>query len=238
MEKNYQVKARLVCSVAFLIMAVLWVCFSGSCKTTDGDVLAAKAMGFVSPLRQERVYNGEPQPIEAQSSTATAPPFVVTYYTSEEACAAREGGKSKAPAGAGLYYVRVEQGGGLDPELSVIVEYLIEKAQVTILADEKQSAYYNGDPKRVMAVSEPPLTLSFSYYPNAEAREAAARAFSQPGGDTEVSASSALKGFTRVGRAPIEQGVYYVLVFFPGDENCHAAYKEVEFTIGPPVRRR
>jgi hypothetical protein len=137
-----------------------------------------------------------------------------------------------------LYYVRVKRpgGNGFAPGADTIVEYQIEKASVTILADESQGAYYDGNPKRVLAVSEPSFALSFSYYPNAETRDAAARAFSQP--DTQASVSEALKGFKRVERAPIEQGIYYVLVFFPGDENYQGIYKKVEFTIGPPVRRR
>jgi hypothetical protein len=127
-------------------------------------------------------------------------------------------------------------GNGFAAGEDVIVEYLIEKASVAVFADENPGAYYDGNPKRVLASSEPPFTLSFSYYPNAETRDAAARAFSQP--DIQASVSEALRGFRRVERAPIEQGVYSVLVFFPGDENYYGAYKKVEFTIGPPVRRR
>jgi hypothetical protein len=238
MKINFSGWPRALTFAALLGAVIFSASFSGSCKTAGGagEEEFAEAAAFVSPHRQRRVYNGAGQPVEALPSREDAPPFIVTYYTSMEAREAREGGTDYPPSEAGLYYVRVGRpgGGGFAPGEDVLVEYQIEKAEVTILADETQSAYYDGNPKRVLAVCEPSFTLSFSYYPNAEIRDAAVRSFSQGGGH----APAALRNFTRIERAPIERGVYYVLVFFPGNANYKAAYKEVNFTIVPPARRR
>ncbi|MDR0388713.1 MAG: hypothetical protein LBH73_01425, partial [Spirochaetaceae bacterium] len=71
--------------------------------------------------------------------------------------------------------------------------------------------------------------LSAVYYPTREAREAAAQAASR---------SEVLRGFTRVERAPIEPGTYYVTVYYPGDNNYQYAKLDVELTIHPAVRRQ
>ncbi|MDR1863578.1 MAG: hypothetical protein LBQ67_06635 [Treponema sp.] len=238
MNKRIADRGRVLPFAALLKAAILFASFSASCKTPEGggreELLEAAAL--VSPLRQYRVYNGKGQPVEAVPSREDAPPFAVTYYTSAEARDAREGGTADPPVDAGLYYVRVARpgGGGFAPGEDVPVEYRIDKAEAVILADETQTAYYDGNPKRVLAVCEPPFTLSFSYYPSAEIRDAAVRSLSQGGGGRSP---AALRNFTRVERAPADQGVYYVAVFFPGNANYKAAYKNVTFTIAPPAGR-
>ena len=171
-------------------------------------------------LRQRTVYNGEAQPIALEAGEDL--PLDIRYYTGLAALEADQGGSAEAPSGAGNYYVKISR-----PENSVyarggdiIVDYTIEKAPVLISAEPRQAALYDGSPQSVIARSQPPLSLGAVYYPSAEAREAAARS------DTEL-----LKPFTRVQRAPIEPGVYYVTVFYPGDENYRYTEVLVELTI-------
>jgi hypothetical protein len=103
---------------------------------------------------------------------------------------------------------------------------VVEKIPVAIIAEKRQIAVYNGSPRRVAARAEPEVPLSFSYYPSAELREKAAQKRDNPDEKRE-----ALAGYRRVERAPIEPGVYYVTVFFPGDERHLPASAEVDFMI-------
>jgi hypothetical protein len=194
---------------------------------------------FVSPLYQEAVYNGKPQPVEARAAADDIPAFIIVYYAAENARYFGEGGTFEAPVNAGVYYVMITRpsGNGYAKGKDVMVEYHIKKADVQIVADTVQNAAYNGDPKRVIASAEPAVPLSFSYYPTVAVRYAAVRALSEPSEDTQSGASAALRGLRRVERAPIEQGTYYAVVYFPGDDNYQLAYKEVDITIGPPVQR-
>jgi hypothetical protein len=224
----------------FLLGMVLLISFAG-CKTLDGEKNDEEpgkpSPEIVSPLYQEVVYNGRPQPIEARAEINI--PLEVIYYPSPTARYFDEEGYANAPVESGIYYAKIkrpawnEYARGEDTD----VEYHIKKARVDIIAEESQIAVYNGDPKRVTASAEPAVLLSFSYYPNAEVAHAAIRALAQPDADSSSSVAAALRGLKRVERSPIEQGLYYVVVYFPGDDNYHLAYKEVEFTIGPPARR-
>jgi hypothetical protein len=218
-----------------------------SCGTTGGTVETAETAEkpktlppFTSPLYQETVYNGKPQPIEAAAASEDVPDMIAVYYPSEDARRIDDAGTLEAPVNAGVYYVKILRpgGNGYDRGEDVMAEYHINKAEVRIIADSRQSAAYNGDPKRVTASAEPPVPLSFSYYPAPEVRETAVRALLEPGGDTRSGFSAALRGLRRVERAPIEQGTYYAVVYFSGDENYNLAYKEIDFTIGPPARRK
>ncbi|MDR1565761.1 MAG: hypothetical protein LBS48_00570 [Treponema sp.] len=192
---------------------------------------------IVSPLKQSVVYNGRPQPVDARAGQDV--PLVVTYYPSQGAWWFDEDGTREAPVNVGLYYVKISRpaGNGYAKGKDLMVEYHITKAAITINTEKVQTASYNGDPKRVQASAEPQVPLSFSYYPAPEVRAAAVQALSQPDESALSGISVALRGLKRVERAPIEQGVYYVLVYYPGDENHFLAYTEVDFTIGPPVRR-
>jgi hypothetical protein len=166
--------------------------------------------------------------------------LIVVYYASEDDRRSGHGGTRDVPVNAGHYSVKVERpaGNGYAAGTDVMLEYHIKKADVLINADARQSASYHGDPKRVAASAEPPLPLSFSYYPTPEARQAAVRALSEPGEESRSTVSTVLRGFRRVERAPIEQGTYYAVVYFPGDDNYNLAYTEIDLTIGPPVRRQ
>jgi hypothetical protein len=214
-----------------------------SCKTSGGTIETGENLKtpppFISPLYQETVYNGKPQPIEARAAAGDIPDMIIVYYPSENARWFDNDGTFEAPTDAGVYYVKIirPSGNGYDRGEDLMAEYRIKKADVRIIADSRQSAAYNGDPKRVTASAEPPVPLSFSYYPAPEVRQTAVRALVEPGEDTQSGISAALRGLRRVERAPIEQGTYYTVVYFPGDENYNLAYKEIDFTIGPPVRR-
>jgi hypothetical protein len=214
-----------------------------SCGTTGGITVTGEALKapppLAAPLYQETVYNGEPQPMKA-AAAGDVPALVIVYYPSEDARRFDDGGTREAPVDAGVYYAKIIRppGNGYARGEDMMAEYRIKKAEIRITADSMQSAAYNGDPRRVAAFAEPPAPLSYSYYPTPEVREAAVQAFLHPGADTLSGVSAALRGFRRVARAPIEQGTYYAVVYFPGDENYNPAYREIDFTIGPPERRR
>jgi hypothetical protein len=133
----------------------------------------------------------------------------------------------------GLYYVQVEiLSRRNDADTEIIIEYFIDRAPVNIIAEEKQEALYNGDPKRIKAEADSPVRLSASYFLTPQARSAA----SLP--DTQAEQrSAALRGYKRVERPPIEPGTYYVNVYYEGDKNYKPALKEIEFTIVPREAR-
>jgi hypothetical protein len=201
-------------------VSLLPACLSGS---------AAKEPQFISELYQRAVYNGLPQPVEARFTVDISPALV--YFNSMEDLEQNRGGFPRAPSDSGLYYVRVENPSALNDEAEIIIEYFIDRAPITIIAEEKQEALYNGDPKRIKAEADAPVQLSTSYFLNPEARSAA----SLP--DTQAEQrSAALRGYKRVERPPIEPGTYYVNVYYDGDKNYAPALKEIEFTIVPKVK--
>ncbi|MDR1428870.1 MAG: hypothetical protein LBI85_01150 [Spirochaetaceae bacterium] len=203
-----------------LLIAFTVFLFLGSCGSVD---TAKDVPPLTVPAYQETVYTGNPQPIDVQGT----PSLELCYFSSMEALGRDEDGSGDAPFAAGVYYVRVRRAGA-SPADDLIVEYHIEKAPVTIMAEPVQEAVYNGSPKSVTAASEPPLGLRAVYYPTRAAREAAANS---------PAASEILRGFTRVERAPIEPGTYYVTVYYPGDANYRYAKLDIELTIHPAARR-
>ncbi|MDR0720037.1 MAG: hypothetical protein LBF78_10415 [Treponema sp.] len=211
----------------------LFFCVTLSCSGTPSwDETTAKEETEIFVLAyQTTIYNGKSQPIKTEGPVEGG--AVVTYYASEAARWFSEGGTEIPPTDAGVYYVRASFPGRKD----ALVEYHITRALPKIIAEEKQSAAYNGDPKRVSARCDPELPLSFSYYPTPEVRQAAVKALARESEADNEESAAAFRGLRRVERAPIEQGEYYVLVYYPGDNNYLMAYKEIYFTIGPPVKR-
>jgi hypothetical protein len=219
----------LVRGWAFLF---LFFCVTLSCSGTPSwDETGGGEAGIVVLSYQTTIYNGKRQPLKIEGPVEGG--AVVTYYASETARWFNEDGTEIPPADAGVYYARVRVPGRED----ALAEYHITRALPKIIAEEKQSAAYNGDPKRVSARCEPELPLSFSYYPTPDVRQAAVKLLAREGEDDGKESSAAFRGLKRVERAPIEQGEYYVLVYYPGDTNYLMAYKEIDFTIGPPVKR-
>jgi hypothetical protein len=108
-----------------------------------------------------------------------------------------------------------------------------DRAAIAIITEPKQEARYDGTPKRITARAEPPVPLSFSYYPSETLRGEAAAAVLRAQRKTE------LPGLRRVESAPVEPGTYFALVYFAGNEQFFPAFAEVDFTIragSPPAR--
>ncbi|MFP3040676.1 hypothetical protein LQZ19_02530 [Treponema primitia] len=177
---------------------------------------------ITSATYQHNLYNGKPQPIEAAAAKAGAAPFIITYYPSLEALEKDEGGTTETPSAVGDYYVRIERpaGNGYARGRDIPVEYHIQKAFVTITAEEKQTAVYDGQPKTVKAAADVPVDLVFTYFPSETARRQGVAGNGQPSGGSN--------------QAPVEAGVYYVVVSFPGDRNYRDAAKDVELAITSP----
>ena len=230
MMKKYSVQPILR---ALVLSALLMLLFSAC---AGGKASLRNPRLFVdSP--QEAVYNGQAQAISVRYTGEKAPEIL--YYPSPEARKEGRAGSSGAPVRAGTYYVRVRYpgGNGHGPAEEVLAELRIHKRPVKIQAEEVQAAYYNGDPKRVLARAQPHVPLSYSYYPNRELRETAQRTEREAAtANSGRAPSGTFSGYRRVERAPVEQGTYYVWVYFPGDDNHEPAHADVEFTILPPRR--
>jgi hypothetical protein len=214
----------------YFLMKALLITLTVLLTLACGSTGAVKdAPQVIAPAYQETVYNGQVQPVEV-SQDGDGAPLELRYFTSARNLELDEGGSPDAPAAAGVYFVRIRRpgGNGFAAGEDIVVEYHIEKAPVKIFAEPLQEAVYNGSPKSVTARSEPSFGLSAVYYPTREAREAARS-------DT---ASAAIRGFTRVERAPIEPGTYYVSVYYPGDDNYQYARLEIELIIHPAPRRQ
>jgi hypothetical protein len=213
----------LTAVVALSAVVIFFISACGSWRANREDPPI-----ITSATYQHTLYNGKPQPLEAKASKENTAPFVITYFTSEENLYKNEGGTIDPPVEVGAYYARIErpQGNGYTAGPDVKVEYYIQKAFVTIQAEEKQEAIYDGSPKRVAFVADPPLDLSTAYFTSAQAREAAALPESEAG-----QRADALKGFTRVESAPKEPGLYYVTIYYRGDKSYRPSAKEIEFSI-------
>jgi hypothetical protein len=193
--------------VIFLIMLTLFFIFA-SCASKETGLEEPPII--TSATYQHTLYNGKPQPVEAKAAKEGTAPFVITYFPSEEALLKNEGGTLEAPGDVGTYYARIERpaGNGYAAGPDIKVEYHIQKALVVIKAEEKQEAPYDGKPREARALSEPPLPLNFTYYRGSSADPAALL----PG-------------------PPVEEGLYFVLVSFAGDETHMGSSKNVEFSI-------
>jgi len=107
---------------------------------------------ITSATYQHTLYNGRGQPIEAVAAKKGAPPPVITYFRTEEDLRADRDGSPEAPAEVGGYYVRIRRpaGKGYRAGKDITVEYHIQKALVTISAEERQEFVYDGKPKMVV----------------------------------------------------------------------------------------
>jgi hypothetical protein len=196
-----------------LLTGALTVCGSGEKNLEEPPIIT-------SATHQHTLYTGKPQGIEAKAIREGAAPFVITYYPSLAALEKDEGGTTQAPSAVGDYFVRIERpaGNGYARGRDIPVEFHLQKAFVTITAEEKQQAVYDGQPKAVQARADAPVDLVFTYFPSAAARQQGVAGNGQP-----VSGGSS--------QAPAEAGVYYVVVSFPGDGNYRDAAKDVELAI-------
>ena len=171
---------------------------------------------ITSATHQHTLYNGRGQPIEAVASRENAPPVVITYFRSEEDLHADRNGSSEAPAEVGNYYVRIRRpaGNGYRAGNDVTVEYHIQKALVTISAEERQEFAYNGSPRTVVFSVDQNVEPDVAYYHSVSAAQS----------------GEGSRGFP-LGGPPAERGVYSVVIFWSGNAHYMGASKEVELVI-------
>jgi len=165
---------------------------------------------ITSATHQHTLYNGRGQPVEAIASKQGAPTPVITYFRSEEDLHADRNGSSFAPAEVGDYFVRIRRpaGNGYRAGNDITVEYHIQKALVTITAEDRQEFAYNGRPKAVVFSVDQSVEPGVEYY----------------------HAASTMRGFP-FNEPPAERGVYRVLISWTGDAHYMGASKEVEMVI-------
>jgi hypothetical protein len=118
-------------------------------------------------------------------------------------------GESAAPDGVGDYYVRLERpaGNGYKQGKPVKIEYHIQKAFISIIAEPVQRAVYDGSAKEAAARTQPPEEppLLFLYF---EAESGAPLPY-----------------------PPAARGRYRVKAAFPGNDRYMGASCEMELRI-------
>jgi hypothetical protein len=188
----------------FLLIILLF-----SCAPKEGALEEAPII--TSATYQHTQYNGRGQAVEVSAAKDDVPPFVITYFTSEEDLERDRDGSVDPPAEVGDYYARIERpaGGGYRRGGNIKVEYHIQKAFVSILADPVQRFRHDGGPKEIAARTEPPQEppLAVSYF---AAGDPAAQPLAVP---------------------PVERGRYRVTVVFPGNDRYMGASRELELRI-------
>jgi hypothetical protein len=174
---------------------------------------------ITSATYQHTLYNGRPQPIEAQAAKGDVPPFIITYFASEEALLKNEGGSAEVPGEVGDYFVRIERpgGNGYKQGPSIKVEYHIQRALIIINAEDRQEFVYDGKPKAAAASTDAPVELDIAYY--------TADGGSNTAYTNSNTASKSLDG------PPVNRGQYRALVSFAGNGRYMGASKEIELVI-------
>jgi hypothetical protein len=191
-----------------LMVVLIVTVFFNSCASREHTLEDPPII--TSATYQHTQYNGRGQPIEASAAKDDVPPFVVTYFSSEDDYYGDKGGVTAAPAEVGDYYARIERpaGNGYKQGQNIKVEYHIQKAFIGITADSVQRLVYDGKPKEVAIQTEPMVELDIRYF--------------DPG---ETAAGEALAG------PPVEKGSYRALITFSGNERYMGASKEIELLI-------
>jgi hypothetical protein len=158
---------------------------------------------ITSATYQHTLYNGRPQPIDAQAAKEV-PPFVITYFRSEDDFWNNAGGTIEVPGEVGVYYARIERpaGKGYREGKPIKVEYYIQKAFVPIEAEPLQEFGYDGTPKAALVNS--PVTLTTSYY-----------------NETQMPLAG----------PPVERGRYRAAISYPGDSRYMGASRDIELVI-------
>jgi len=161
---------------------------------------------ITSATHQHTLYNGRGQPIEATASKKGAPPVVITYFRSEEDLHADRDGSLEAPAEVGNYFVRIRRpaGKGYRAGNDITVEYHIQKALVTISAEERQEFIFDGKPKAVVFSIDQNVQPSVAY--------------------------RAVRGQPLSGQ-PTERGDYFAVISCVPDAHHMGASKEVVLVI-------
>jgi hypothetical protein len=191
----------------FHIMIPLFLFFSCAPKESALE----EAPLITSATYQHTQYNGRGQAVEVTAAKDDVPPFVITYFTSEEDLERDRNGSAEPPGEVGDYYARIERpaGNGYRQGNSIKIEYHIQKAFVSIIADPVQRFRHDGTPKEFIARTEPPVEppLIISYVP---VPDAAGEPLPSP---------------------PGEPGRYRAAVVFPGNDRYMGASREIELLI-------
>jgi hypothetical protein len=179
------------------------------CSCAPKEKIPEDAPIITSATYQHTQYNGRRQGVEVFAAKDDAPPFVITYFKSEEDLEQDREGSAEAPLEVGDYYARIERpaGNGYRQGGNIKIEYHIQKAFLSIIADPVQRAVWDGGPKEITARTEPPAELIVSY----------------------VDASD--PGAAPLAAPPARRGRYRVTLLFPGSERYMGASKEVELLI-------
>jgi hypothetical protein len=163
---------------------------------------------ITSATYQHTQYNGRAQAVEVQAAKEDSPPFVITYFRSEEDLEQDRNGMFEPPVEVGDYYARIERpgGNGYRRGNNIKIEYHIQKAFISIIADPVQRFAWDGGPKEIAARIEPPedSPLLVSYF---------------------AADSAALPS------PPVERGRYRVSIVFPGNDRYLGASREIELWI-------
>jgi hypothetical protein len=194
--------------VLFLIMVPL---FSLYVSCASKETIPEEAPIITSATYQHTQYNGRGQAVEVSAAKHDAPPFIITYFSSEEDLEKNRNGSVEPPAEVGDYYAKIErpEGNGYRRGKNIKIEYHIQKAFVSLTADPIQRFRYDGGPKEIAARIEPPVEppLDISYFAAGDSGE---NALASP---------------------PVERGRYRALLVFPGNEHYMGASKEIELWI-------
>jgi hypothetical protein len=166
---------------------------------------------ITSATHQHTQYNGRSQGVEVIAAKDDAPPFIITYFTSEDDLERDRNGRSEAPVEVGDYYVRIERpaGNGYRQGKPIKIEYHLQKAFIAIIAEPVQRFVFDGTPKEVLVRTEPPVTTSAAYF-----------AADDSGGKGRALASP-----------PVERGRYHAAVGFSGNGRYMGASKTIELWI-------
>jgi hypothetical protein len=183
-----------------LLIAIL--VFAAACKTREE---LEDPPIITSATYQHTLYNGYPQPIDAQAAKDVSP-LVITYFRSEDDLLNNTGGTMEAPGEVGVYYARIERpaGKGYREGKPIKVEYYIQKTFVPIEVEPRQEYDYDGTPKPLRGNS--PVTLTIHYY-------------------NETAPQTQLAG------PPVEKGHYRAVINYIGDDHYMGASKEIEMVI-------
>jgi hypothetical protein len=196
-----------ITAIHAFVYILLMVPLFASCASRERP--PEEAPIITSATYQHTQYNGRGQAVAISAAKDDVPPFVITYFRSEEDLEQDLNGSPEPPSEVGDYYARVERpaGNGYRRGGTIKVEYHIQKAFVEIIADPVQRFAYDGTPKEIAARTEPsqepPLLISYA----------------------DGSSGAPLAS------PPVERGRYRVTVVFPGNGRYMGASKDIELLI-------
>jgi hypothetical protein len=187
----------------FIIAALVF----GSCASKEG--VLEEAPIITSATYQHTQYNGRNQAVEVSAAKDDVSPFIITYFRSEDDLEKDRDGSIEPPAEVGDYYARIERpgGNGYRRGNNIKIEYHIQKAFITLIADPVQHFAYDGNPKEAVVHTQPPVDIMATY-------------FAAEGSGGKVLASP-----------PVERGRYRAILVFPGNERYMGASKEIDLWI-------